>query len=324
MKKNLCLFMVFTVFIHFLVLSQGIDKKISDSPETDSSKEMIMEEAWKKDDAIYLNFLGKDINARDEYKDQTALHWASNWGKYNIVKALIEKGAKVNIKDYIDETPLHKVSGMRAVTQEDKQAHYKTARLLIEHGAKVNARGGRKATAADNLFKIGPKLNRTPLHLACNNGGNLEIVKLLVEHGADVNAKDYENFIPLQMAIQNSLTKIAEILITYGSSVNTIDSERGHSPLLDSIYYKQFGLVPLLLEKGAKVNIIDKLKVGTPLHLAVHWKNKETVILLLSHSADLTVKNKDGLTPLELAKKKGDKEIIELLEKAESQAQGKK
>ena len=48
------------------------------------------------------------------------------------------------------------------------------------------------------------------------------------------------------------------------------------------------------------------------------------VEFLLSHGADLTIKNKDGLTPLELAKQKGDKEIIELLQKAEETQKVKK
>lgn len=257
------------------------------------AEESEKDKAWKNDDPAYISFMGENINVGDEYKDQTALHWAASWGKYNIAKALIEKGAKVNIKDYIDETPLHKVSGMGAITQEDKQAHYKTAQLLIEHGAKINARGGRNATAADNLFKAGGKLNRTPLHLACNNGGNFEIVKLLVEHGADVNAKDYENCSPLLFAVDQKNYEIVEYLLSKGVDVNNISKSYYTSP--------------------------------TPIFKAVSNENLKLAGLLIKYGANLNQKNSEGETPYQFAVSTGRKQMADFLKKAEEkQAQKSK
>jgi ankyrin repeat protein len=51
--------------------------------------------------------------------------------------------------------------------------HLEIVKLLLEHGADVNAK----------MEGLG-----TALHLAASNG-HLEIVKLLLENGADVNAK---------------------------------------------------------------------------------------------------------------------------------------
>jgi ankyrin repeat protein len=61
------------------------------------------------------------------------------------------------------ETALHLAAG---------EGHLEIVKLLLEHGADVNAK-----TAYE-----------TALHLAAGEG-HLEIVKLLLEHGADVNAK---------------------------------------------------------------------------------------------------------------------------------------
>jgi ankyrin repeat protein len=52
------------------------------------------------------------------------------------------------------------------------EGHLEIVKLLLEHGADVNAK-----TAYE-----------TALHLAAEKG-HLEIVKFLLEHGADVNAK---------------------------------------------------------------------------------------------------------------------------------------
>jgi ankyrin repeat protein len=54
-------------------------------------------------------------------------------------------------------------------------------RLLIEHGADVNAKD---------------KSHSTPLHLASSKG-SYEIVELLIEHGADVSAQDESDRTPL-------------------------------------------------------------------------------------------------------------------------------
>ena len=50
---------------------------------------------------------------------------------------------------------------------------------LLEHGARINDRGG------DGCGGI------TPLHDACNCG-NVDVIRLLVERGANVHAKDNE------------------------------------------------------------------------------------------------------------------------------------
>lgn len=162
--------------------------------------------AWKNDDPKYVEYLGKDVNARDEYQNQTPLHRAASNRKYNIVKALIEKGAKVNAKDSIDYTPLHWACIMRTNSMEDKKAFYNIAKLLIEHGANVNARAGEGQ--GPTLFSRGPKQKLTPLHMVCSSGENFEIVKLLVEHGANVNAKDYENRAPLHTAVEKKIWRL--------------------------------------------------------------------------------------------------------------------
>jgi hypothetical protein len=75
----------------------------------------------------------------------------------------------------------------------------KTARLLVETGADVNAR--------DNF-------ERTPLRLAAEVG-NTETARLLVESGADVNARDNFESTPLHAATTWGYKDMVELLRQY-------------------------------------------------------------------------------------------------------------
>lgn len=61
----------------------------------------------------------------------------------------------------------------------------KTVRVLIEHGAHVNAKDESHSTA---------------LHLASSKG-SYGAVRLLIQHGANVTAKDRNNRTPLHLAL---------------------------------------------------------------------------------------------------------------------------
>ena len=109
---------------------------------------------------------GADVHARDE-SQSTPLHMASSspsWeGVQTTVRLLIEKGASVNVYDKTHETPLHRLSscqypnvdslplllenGADVDVEDDEgftpyqiasaEEHYKMARLLLDHRARI-------------------------------------------------------------------------------------------------------------------------------------------------------------------------------------------
>ena len=140
------------------------------------------EEVLKK---VYdlLDF-GADVNAKNGY-GTTPLHWAARKGHTDVAKLLIEHGADVNAKeDYRGETPLHWA----------KDANI--AQVLIEHGADVKAKS---------------RWDTTPLHEA-SSMGHTDVAKLLIDHGADMNAKDKDGRTPLLWAAYNGHTDVVKIL----------------------------------------------------------------------------------------------------------------
>lgn len=66
-----------------------------------------------------------------------------------------------------------------------------------------------------------------------------------------------------------------------------------------------------LLEHNANVNAQSNSK-KTPLHQAVINSNTQVISLLLSHPlTDATLKDSDGLTPFDIAKKSGNSELLD-------------
>ena len=72
-------------------------------------------------------------------------------------------------------------------------------------------------------------------------------------------------------------------------------------------------IAKLLLEHGANASHIQKTGDWTPLHRAVDSENIELVELLLRYQPERNHRNKNGESPLDLAKKKNLPEIIKLL-----------
>lgn len=108
------------------------------------------------------------------------------------VNALLEAGADVNLasRETMKVTPLASASAA---------GQYEIARVLIEHGANVNAR------AASDF---------TPLHESAASG-KIAFAKLLLEHGADVNARASDGKTPLDYARAYDRKEMVELLSKY-------------------------------------------------------------------------------------------------------------
>jgi len=118
---------------------------------------------------------------------------AAERGNSNKVRELLKRGglkANPNTRDKNGNTPLHLAA---------EHGFLDVARLLLEHGADVNAIG---------------KSGWTPLHVAAVNG-RMAIVRLLLEHGADVDVIDNYDQTPSDRARQVGYEGIARVIEEY-------------------------------------------------------------------------------------------------------------
>ncbi|KAF8271757.1 ankyrin repeat-containing domain protein, partial [Lactarius quietus] len=194
------------------------------------------------------------------------------------------------------------------------RSHVRVAKLLLEHGGKVNVQGTR---------------GRTPLHtLLIGNyyrGKDIRMVHFLLEHGADVNARDEDHRTPLHILFANRhftsggydrvdyALAVAQLFLEHGADVNAQDKAH-ETPLLLVMQHETFHRVArFLLEHGADPNL--KNKAGkAPFHILLESRNTGWGLdyrsadyihilakMLLEHGADVNVRDNFHNTPLCLA-----------------------
>jgi ankyrin repeat protein len=95
-----------------------------------------------------------------------------------------------------------------------RSGHLDLVRLLLKHGAEVNAKS---------------KSEQTPLHGACWNG-HASVAKLLCDHGANSNAKNRFGQTPLHWAAHYGHADVVRVLLAEGALVKA-RNEDGETPL---------------------------------------------------------------------------------------------
>lgn len=178
-----------------------------------------------------------------------------------------------------------------------------------------------------------------------------ETALLLIEAGADPNVADKEGILPLHGALWSGFNKAAALLLEKGADPNKADAPFGSTPLIIAIGNEAMEIVDLLLDLGADLNLreIDgdsplsrmlwmrnmkdpsdikrfarMLELGadpnwrvdlerTPLMNAIKYGQKSVIPLLLEAGANPCFGDKDCNTPLSLAERSEDKEIIQMI-----------
>ena len=91
-------------------------------------------------------------------------------------------------------------------------------------------------------------------------------------------------------------------------------SPRGKTPLMTAAYYGHKAAIDLLVERGAVVDAIHEKTGDTAAHFAVlsltgHVRQCGCMMVLIEQGASIDMRNDDGYTVFDLAKKNGNKDI---------------
>ena len=275
-----------------------------------------------------LSQTGVEVDAKDEI-GRTALSYAVEQGNKEIVELLIKKGANVNaVSDNFtppsfsskvdqkedDTVPRHDKSyywSMTPLHYAVMQGHEEIAKLLIHHGATIDARNSDGDTALyfcimngnaklvpalinSNSVNLPNNYGYTPLHLAIFYSSP-EITKILLSSNADPNISDtaLTKKSPLHFAVLLPSDEIARLLLGSGAKVDALDSN-GDQPIhsvIDNI--QSLDCLDLLVTQGANINA-DGCNAFTPLQKAEFLGNETTVRTLLLKGANPNLINTNG------------------------------
>ncbi len=224
-----------------------------------------------------------DVNARQP-DGTTALQWAAHRGDAELVAALLKAGANAKVVNEYGSSPLWEAAAidsaqiigllLKAGTDPDspnpdgetalmvvaRNSNVEAARLLIEHGAHVNA---------VERFR-----NESALMRAAAQSQPV-MMKELIAHGADVNARSMVNhwerqvtgepraihrpsggLTPLLYAAREGCLSCVKILSEANANLNLADPD-GITPLIMAVTNTHFDTAAYLLEKGANPNKWD-------------------------------------------------------------------
>jgi ankyrin repeat protein len=179
-----------------------------------------------------------------------------------------------------------------------------TVRRLLQEGAAIDARDQR---------------GRTPV-MAATHGNHVDTVEALIQAGADINIRDDRMDNPFLYAGAEGLLDILKLTIAagadtkltnrYGGTALIPAAERGHVAVVEQ----------LLTHTDVDVNHVNNLGWTALLEAIVLSdggpRHQQIVQLLVDHGADVNIPDKQGVTPLQHARKRGFEAIERILVRA--------
>lgn len=270
-------------------------------------------QAVEKGDAATLRTLlakGIDPDA-DLGVSRCALFMAAIDGNADIVAALIDRGANVNLSDQNGDTALSFALGVArdrsdedeaSVEDDDDDAfwhrafegeHVQVARLLLRSGA--------RADTSNDFIK--------EFFMVCCRQGCMELLRALLDNGADVDAQSSVTYMtPLMNAVSHP--EVFRFLLERGADISM--QSCFDTTVLDLLLgEKRVDLAQLVVDRGGDVN-----EQKFYLTRAARDGDIDVVRFLLQNGADPNRPNDQDQTPSESARLGGHREILLLLREA--------
>jgi len=252
---------------------------------------------------------GVDVNytPKRDYSPLINAIWCKDKYRYNMVRLLLDHGARFNVKDQ---------EGWTAFRRAAKDGHHDVIELFVAKGADIST--FHMAACMGDLDRVKnfveqgsdvdtkDELGWTPLFWA-SCMGRTEVAQFLITKGANVNLKNSQST-ALHRAARAGAKDIVQLLIAQGADVKARD-KRGRTPL-HGVYSQE--VADLLIREGADVNLRDWGNM-TPLWLAANDGHIEIVRILIEHGADVTTHDHQGRTALMQAREGGHTGVVELL-----------
>jgi ankyrin repeat protein len=232
-----------------------------------------------------------DVNARTKTYGRTALWWAVEKGRLDIVELLVNAGADVEARVRGDvDLPDGETAAYRAA----KRGRTDILRFLLSHGAhdsnltlcganspetvKLSLASGADPNVA---CRSGTSDSQPPIYGECNE----ETLRVLINAGANVNLRNVDGDTPLIFAVRRGLPACVKTLLEAGADV-TVSNQRGDSPL-SLVQDKELTVLLLKFSRRVEKEVGDSL-----LNLAAIQGWPDVARLLIERGIDVNAEGR--------------------------------
>jgi ankyrin repeat protein len=263
-------------------------------------------------------------------EDCTPLHLAAEAENVDMIRTLLENGAKTDIWDTFYALPLHCAvnqgcaDACKLLVGEENAREYLAlknghgytplqlasliaypdiVRLLLDLGGEVDkVVEGEEARARE--------CGLSPLMLVCTRTDyedrRLEVAKMLIDAGANLNIIGEKQQTALALAIMNGHQPLAELLVDHNADLKALE-DSDSQPLMIAATKGHAAMCRWLIEKcGCNVNTRTTDDEGyTAIIQAAGYSNPETIDVLASLGADIEATIHDGRRATHFAAFKG-------------------
>ena len=249
------------------------------------------------------------INCCD-YEGFSPLHFACQYGYYQITLKLLTFGAKVNNKSKIGRTPLHLAAfegfidcfeallsfgavmdiqdnyGWTDIMLATQEGHHEIVKILCEHSAKLDLKchGGRNVA-----------------HVACAHG-QVKCLEYIVEQRNSmkiISDEDEDGLTPFHHACKEGHLEVIKLLQSQRlCSVVNSKSSKSITPLQCAVINGRYNVIELFFQMGFKVSMED---LNQSLYIASRFGYMKIVELLITKGALINSLTFMGRNSLHLA-----------------------
>lgn len=160
---------------------------------------------------------------------------------------------------------------------------------------------------------------RTPLHVAAHGGAHAAM-RALVAAGANPNALENDRYdIVTIAAVANDLPTL-QVALELGCSAKNITSRWDGTALIAAAHLGHAQVVRMLIQAGAPLDHVNNLGWTAVIESIVLGdggpRHTDTLRALVTAGADFNRADREGRTPLALARARGYRDMIQLLTQA--------
>ena len=267
-------------------------KEVAELLVANDAEYTIRDVVWLGDSRRIDTLLKEDpalVNDASGMYREAVIFAAIHEGHGGVVQMLLDRGARLDVRDRYDCPPLHVAA---------HAGHKAMVSVLLEAGTDVNEKGAYGELA---LHWVAAK-------------GHLEVAKELVRAGSHVNIKTTKQRIDMDVMMQEKADvvklhlKLLELkekqrqATLRGSSLQIVVPPRlafaaGDSPLHSAVQWGHEEIVKFLLANHAEVDVKNQLG-QSPLHYASAFRHQRITNILIDAGADKNALGNDGHTAL--------------------------